>query len=262
MLWGNRLRYTALGAFFAACSLLLSSSLDAQEKATKATGPTSETELIGVPWWTNPDWWQIILTGLIALFAAGAAGAAIKAAGVAEDTLEETRDMAKRQLRAYLSLTPARANHHGETFSIGIMQRNNGQTPANNVQFSGVFAVLPHPLQTNRYFGEPQYCEGTNVIAPGHKFTVSLDYLHVRPEDLDEWRSTNQRLYFIGVLKYEDIYGEYHETRACWSYNPDEITRIIYQCNVLRRKLSEDDQMRYQMIEASFDYTSNHNDAT
>jgi len=40
------------------------------------------------------------------------------------------------------------------------------------------------------------------------------------------------------------------------------ITRIIYQCNVLRRKLSEDDQMRYQMIEASFDYTSNHNDAT
>ncbi|WP_193172132.1 hypothetical protein [Nisaea nitritireducens] len=234
--------------------------LEAQERSAEAAEKSAQAA----------DW-QIYLTGVQAIFALiGTAGlifalclshkankAALRAAKAAEETAAITQNTAKKQLQAYVSLAPAGFIYDKYTQKpiIRVEQSNTGQTPARNVRAWGMVDALDYPLPPDFVFPEPEFGDAVNTVNPGQRFYIPYEYKTSVPAgDIKSTtiiaanRETSKRFYFIGVVEYDDIYGETRRrTQACWSI-----------------KIQDADMKESRwgtIIETPFDFTGDHNDA-
>ncbi|MCC7259450.1 MAG: hypothetical protein IT567_00285 [Alphaproteobacteria bacterium] len=149
-----------------------------------------------------------------------------------------TRDLVKgaeitseRQLRAYVSIQPIGIFNFGEVQPIEITYslHNAGQTPATKVRvFSGMFA-LPYPQDFDfPKINEAMIASSTTLFpAAAHKgYTVNS---HALPVDqvkaiLD---GTKLRLFFVGIIKYVDIFNKEHITKFCFSIGGEKFASMI-----------------------------------
>lgn len=220
---------------------------------------TSTVEIVTATWWqVGIGVVALLLLGFTVHYTRKAAAHAQGANEAANAVVAVTREIAEKELRAYLSLTPAGVHFDGEVLSVSVTQRNHGQTPAKNVQYFGVINVLPYPLLDDHDFPTPNFERDTNVIAPGDEFTVRRQYRVITHETLDEFRANDERPYFIGALRYEDIYGEVRKTFVCWSYGPDDLSWALDHF----RNLARSGKRSLEPIEISFTYASQQNEAT
>lgn len=205
---------------------------------------------------------EAVLLAVTIFFTAWAAVAASKAASAADKAVEITDKTAKHQLRAYLSLSPAGVHYDvsARTLSALVTQKNSGQTPAKKVRFSGIFEFYPFPLPENFDFSEPIFGDSVNVVAPGDKFQITVTRDGVIYEmDLTDTDCLVKRLYFVGTIEYEDIFGDEYETKSCWFYENGEIIRVMKLFSQQARSTAKEESTS---VSTTFHYTEHHNEAT
>lgn len=153
-----------------------------------------------------------------------AADAALKTVAVAEDT-------AKNQLRAYMSLGPSQIvyDSSSQRIAVSIIQENCGQTPARSVNVLAGLKRAPHPIPADFRFPDHPRPQGVNVVHPRHKFETweTLGAPITEAEMLEMAELESPRIYYYGILYYEDIYERPRETFVCWSYPNKQLARLL-----------------------------------
>src|SRR5208282_2187237 len=144
-------------------------------------------------------------------------------AEIAQATLKAVQDTAKRQLRAYISITPTDVNefYEGGNVTLHYDTKNIGQTPAVKVRtFAGV-GIFPFPLP--RGLPMPRLNEDPNksvqTIFPGDYFSQDCELGRtLTANDIIAIKQGDKcRLYIIAVAKYVDTFGEDRYTEICAS---------------------------------------------
>lgn len=185
-----------------------------------------------------------------------------RATEAAQETIRVTEKVNERELRAYMSLAPSRAFYEAEdkTLIICVEQENSGQTPAKKVRFSGQVKILPDPLPDGARLPTPKFGESVNVVAPGRKFEINLKAeKEIDPDVLLRLTDAEKCVYFVGHLRYVDIFGETHNTIACWSYSYKELTRIM---SLFSEWQAADDERGGEPLRVGWTYAGRHNNAT
>lgn len=176
------------------------------------------------PWIPNlpaPEWFQVFIGvgGLIGLwwtviFARRAwseakrnADEAKRSADAAHETVAVTRDMAERQLRAYIGIARVRLTGlGGGDAGLWIKLKNYGQTPARDVRIRLIYRFLPpaSDLSLLSVDGEaPSIC---GVIESGQTFTIvpTIDRMIIMEND-DAIASQSGMFFVVGEVTYTDI---------------------------------------------------------
>lgn len=170
-------------------------------------------------------------------------------------SLEVTRDTARKQLRAYIW---GNTNHieglkAGSPISVAFQIKNDGETPAHKVSHGGLIDILPYPLPSNHSF--PTLSPANSSVSSVHK-----------GQDLKGWAQSkrvfqqseinasmqiggNYRVYVFGLIKYEDIFNDAQHTKFCVTLQPNP---AILQ--VIIGKLTT--------VEINFEHYSKYNEAT
>jgi hypothetical protein len=157
-------------------------------------------------------WWLAILTGVLAISTVGLWIATIF-------TLRHSRETAKRQLRAYLSVLVGGGVYQERDKPLRFEGKpvivNNGPTPAHKVGFKARAAILPVPLPDNFEFPLPNDFTGAAALGPGQHFVMSAIVDGFIPDlEVDDVKRANGRaLYVWGIVTYEDIFGATQHTQ-------------------------------------------------
>jgi hypothetical protein len=132
-----------------------------------------------------------------------------------------SRDTERRQLRAYVGITPADVEASGDQYTFTIVRKNYGLTPAYNmliVQFQDVIhigAPVPMIVPSNLQQG----ITDTPTLFP----SMEVPY-HIRGNPLSKQQSDLVRdgkeyqLIYYGILWYDDAFGAKHYTRFCYLF--------------------------------------------
>ena len=199
-----------------------------------------------------------IVTLLLALLAGGLAAAAFwqiregrkgiqateKAAKAAMKHVTVAEDTAKRQLRAYVSDQPTGIKIFAEAddgiairVQFTFINENHGQTPARNVRHFCLPGIYDHPLPDD--FVIPEINEdvvivSATIIFPGMKFPANSSEFPVTVTKLEPiFEGVSRRLYIFGITRYDDIFGNPHETGLCVHCGGTEFRDIF---NKVRRE--------------------------
>ena len=122
-------------------------------------------------------------------------------------------DTAKRQLRAYLSLSSVTIEEIAEGFLLSAEIKNTGQTPAFNVRqmsesFSGYYPLssqMPHPIPDVKHAAP---------IGAGEIFICAQRLFTEKPAQLLEQVSAGRLGFWIqGTVLYEDCFREPHSVK-------------------------------------------------
>lgn len=139
-----------------------------------------------------------------------------------KETVATTKEMAERakivselQTRAYLSVTylgmVPQNPKTGYRFEARMALVNNGNTPAYNVHFRAAADVLPFPLPDDFSFPLPEEAPNASagMLAPRLNFITSAVAPKVYSDsEVNEIKTgQSRRLYFWGVVTYEDAFG-------------------------------------------------------
>lgn len=198
------------------------SDLCAQWKAADAAQESAK--------WTRRSFWiGLAGTGIggLTLFAAIAAafyardaakhaGAAVtqaeNATKAANDTVDVTRDIGARQLRAYLTVRAYTVVVNNAHVEVKIVGQNTGQTPALNVTTWTVVALQLPPFDED-WLNEPRYPTSKSDIGSGGDLAMDVYGPNNPTENLiARLRSGVIGCWVYGWVWYEDIFGEKHET--------------------------------------------------
>jgi len=155
------------------------------------------------------------------------AKATTEAANTAKATVEHMRDSEERQFRAYIGIVP-RVVEVDETMdeemflTFSATVSNSGQTPAYHLRAKAEAKVLPatFPLDTQVNL-EPS----VGLLARGADLKLSTDEpCHIDAEDAPVLkRSTDERLYFYGIVTYEDAFRKQWRQRFCYFADWDPV---------------------------------------
>ncbi|HEX4301238.1 MAG TPA: hypothetical protein VHZ78_00485 [Rhizomicrobium sp.] len=181
-----------------------------------------------------PEWgWgaaEAIATGLIAVYA-------IRQYRASERT-------SKRQLRAYLTIrTGFIGGQHkevGHYFTHHPSLVNTGSTPAKNVRYKIKMDVFPVPLPSTVdltireqpiFAGDfaPQQVSSIEAVLP----------FYLSEEDTWDviWFGGRTKVYVYGVVMYEDVFGDPHETTFChwlvWRSGESRQTMTVNRHNTI-----------------------------
>jgi hypothetical protein len=167
------------------------------EDACKSTNCNKEPEQ---SWW-HRLWFDPIATFTAALFLATAA---LIGTGVIQ--WRETRNVAKKQLRAYLGATQqdvrfVAANHLQTYIDIA----NTGHTPARNVRQWTRMEIRDR--NDSQPFPLPEPGQGKRPIVPGAKWPIGLERI-VTGEELAQLDSQEKTIFVWGRVEYLDTFGE------------------------------------------------------
>jgi hypothetical protein len=169
--------------------------------------------------------WQLRLIRDSLDDAKSAATAAGTAANAAERTATILGDTAKKELRAYLSDQPIglkiwpNSDTARSIIHFIFINENHGQTPARNVRNIVGVSICPHPLPDDFVLQMPEVnIRSAIAIFPTQKFPSESSDFSITDERLVSiFRDDGERIYLFGVTRYDDIYGEPHETGVCVS---------------------------------------------
>jgi len=148
---------------------------------------------------------------------------------VTGETLTHAEQTAERQLRAYLFLDPktfeldVRLSEHQTgkdrlcLCKIGYVINNTGQTPAYRVKTESDIRVLGWPPPADLVI-EPSPGDTVSQlrgVGAGHPMGGSVGKFVML--DLEAIDALTQRIYFVGVVTYFDVFGKVRHTRFCCS---------------------------------------------
>ena len=203
------------------------------------------------PWYSSPDWWVAIGTGLLFIATAGlwfftallwratrkaladsgaAAQAAHRSAMAAEAGLDHARETARRQLRAYVIVTDVKLNKIDPDGRLTATARleNTGQTPALDVtqhqQIIGVASStdLTHEFE---YRGVPNPSSQAPLASGKHRLAkVSAEGAS---NILERVSRGEVIMIFRGWVRYKDVFGQDCETKYRF-YLDAEMQRMGY----------------------------------
>lgn len=165
---------------------------------------------------SSTDWWLMIFTGAVALFTFALVGATLALWVAGEKQRELAADTARRQLQAYVSLSP---NKFGGLFNgqVGITfdVKNSGQTPAFNLNHRFRMQIFPNPLPPGFEFpvAELDINLGTTV-APGGSFEMRFGFnIPDLPWHLGEIAANRERIHCWGASTFLDVFNITRTTR-------------------------------------------------
>jgi hypothetical protein len=177
-------------------------------------------------------WWTAV-TG-----AAAVAGVILSAFGVflvyrtfraTREANEISRDTAKRELRAYLSLRPLIIGDMAPGLPFPVLTMpvdNSGATPANRVSSRGAWKVMDEE-PTSELFDKLLNEYAANFekydIAHGPRMCKNMTYtVEISAEARVKVfaADTKHKFYFAGQIHYQDIFGDEHLTEFFYWYNP------------------------------------------
>jgi hypothetical protein len=156
-----------------------------------------------------------------------------------ESITAATRDNAQlmqgvmhKQMRAYISVEIGVALYQDEKLKFGAhpVVSNSGFTPARNLRYKIMAAVLDTNLSDKFKFAEPSQ-ERTNdvTLSPRQSFVIAAAVENrFEEKDVKEiMYGEVRRLYVWGTVTYDDIFGGSWETKFCHNYVFYETTEGI-----------------------------------
>jgi hypothetical protein len=172
----------------------------------------------------NDKFWVSFGTLVLAAFTIILGAATVFLTGATRRLVREGKDTARRQLRAYVFLDPAkeftfvRKPSTTHTTEVGIHVKNMGLTPAHDVEGHSWMDVNAWPLPANFSFVGPPGEDpvARSVVPPG-----GLIHFHTgtsRPftaQELSQIQSAAWRVYIYGHIFYVDTFGCRHWTNFC-----------------------------------------------
>jgi hypothetical protein len=116
---------------------------------------------------------------------------------------------------------------------FGVDFKNTGRTPAANATiWFGEFSIDQLPKE----FPPTNAHEETSLIAPGATLSMDTRYLPLFKEG--EAIENGHKLFLMGVVKYDDIFGKHHWSKSCWNVGSDlkrfESITISNSCDDIR----------------------------
>ena len=151
-----------------------------------------------------------------------AARAANRSAKLAEDTLSDGQDTARKELRAYLTVVPDGINQLiGRSDVMGhVLLKNVGRLPARNVTLLVVMERSknpePEPFLRNQKFDLPRVVTNADrVIQPGCEMRQGSEKPTI---PIAELVFPDHNVYVYGIVKYDDGYGRQCFTKFCHRY--------------------------------------------
>jgi hypothetical protein len=166
-----------------------------------------------------PEWLMALFTGCLVVVTGYLVYYTKKLWASTSTLVEDAKDTAKRQLRAYV-LTQ---RFHIEEFIVGKPIRvtcaivNRGQTPAREMVTHGWTAVHPYPIAEDQAFKvSDEEITSAAVCAPGDddKGGVSISKTNLTTADVDNIQSGTHHLYVYALITYKDIFHETHTTET------------------------------------------------
>ena len=156
--------------------------------------------------------------------AARAATAMEKLAVNSEASLIAGRKLASQQMRAYVTVVTGSANYQEKAKNIFFAAMphfvNTGHTPAHNVRFKHKAEILNINLPSDFAFPLPIEIIGGSIIGASQNTEVTIAIKHFVPDDeiAGIKAGHTQALFIWGIVYYDDVFGEPHETRFCQTY--------------------------------------------
>ncbi|MBX8811115.1 hypothetical protein HBA91_00575 [Ochrobactrum sp. MR34] len=160
----------------------------------------------------------VIASGFAALFAYGAVSEARSSTSIAQRALDVTEDTARRQLRAYVTVSSCKSrylSHHTgvEEFQFMIMLKNQGQTPAMNVR---IWSSCQFSNDFNEAIKSKDKSIGGTRAPIGPTGEMKIEYgtsdRFIPNEEIQRARSGKVRCWVDGIVEYDDIFGNNHIT--------------------------------------------------
>jgi len=190
-------------------NLNVSGNLQLKSEETKSKTDAESSK------WTDP---LSVFTGLLVAVTAGLIG-------IGWIQWRETRNTAKRQLRAYLAVYPGFLLEQDERnkliFEARPIVKNTGQTPAYEISFQGITRVLPIPLPPNFNFSlvpHPNPSVATLGSQQDNTMFPATEKLYTTNELIDILLLNKVALYTYGTVTYEDTFGETRHTEYCYFF--------------------------------------------
>jgi hypothetical protein len=187
-------------------------------------------------WYYSPEWWLFIIA-VPSLYVVARQAVLMKrhaehlntlskstadAARAMESSVEVSRDTAKRQLRAYLTVSIGAGVYQVKTEGLRFEGKptvtNSGQTPAYKVRLQTKAAILPLPLPRETSLSEIGDEEGETTLGVQQVAIMSCrvdNFSHDEEVESIKAGSKGRSLYVWGIIFYEDVFGDEHYTRFC-----------------------------------------------
>lgn len=131
----------------------------------------------------------------------------------AQATVLVTRDIGKRQLRAYVVLVACEFQIISEGILLTAVLKNSGQTPAYNLQMEGETFLDDYPLSNERPHPVPSDGYAAPIGVGGDVKCAQRLFTDDAESVLYEVKSGKLGLWIQGTVKYDDCFGEKHTTK-------------------------------------------------
>ncbi len=119
----------------------------------------------------------------------------------------ETRNTAKKELRAYMGIGGGQVYLlPGNTIRAEVEIKNFGRSPARNVKV-GIDGDRRKPGETGA-FDDPPWIPHKHYIAPTMYWTIGHEFLKLEDSDIQDIALDRKLVYIWGRVTYEDIYGK------------------------------------------------------
>lgn len=212
-------------AYFFVCEGV---TIDANGELLTALGTLAIAAFTWTLWRSSEKLWQaseaqrrearkallIEIAATKASLAASAKAAVIsqQAADAATRSAEVAADTAKKQLRAYVNVASAQVHNLNKASNryIVVETQNFGQTPALEEQFWCGEHVREWPLKSILGEAPKELGIGKQTLPPGRKSIMRVPVGDLSELEERELREGRAGVYFWGVIKYRDVFGDPH----------------------------------------------------
>src|SRR5207248_847691 len=175
----------------------------------------------------HPEFWTALATIFIAAFTYTLKKSTDNLWAITSKTLRHAEDTARRQLRAYLSLTPKDViNWTNPPHRIGVKVdlKNHGRTPGFESFYNFSMVILDAPLPADFVWPEPNmHYDQNNTVFPDEvlfvRFFLDRD---LTLEEVNAIESGAKRFHTRGTMRYRDAFKELRTTKLSFSFvGPD-----------------------------------------
>jgi hypothetical protein len=171
------------------------------------------------------DWFYKFWSDPIATFTGALFFATLVLVAIGYFQWRETRNTARRQLRAYISIYPGLLIEQDERspaiFEARPTIKNTGQTPAYNVSFAAITKVLPYPLPNGFDLSLPPHpSPSVSTLGPQQDSSMFTYTEKIYPIDelIAILTMKGVALYPYGNVSYKDAFERTWETKFCYFF--------------------------------------------
>lgn len=190
------------------------SDLCAQWRAARAAEESA--------FWTKCGFWIAVIGSGLLLCQIALTRAAVEDTSEATEAMREAnriaKNMAKRQLRAYVTVMPPRINNHpyeGAMLDFTVTAKNNGVTPAKSLRWAYKFTVASGEGAEGELDLSWDDAERLRSIVGAGEDAQRSDALStpITRECMGHLKNETARIWAVGEIRYEDIFGEKWSTK-------------------------------------------------